>query len=150
MSYSKTTWKTGDTITAQLLNHAEDGIAANDAAIAAIPAGVQLYGPYRAINSAASLAANKSSMASLTALEDVNGATVSYPQDAAKLFICGLSSGSGHGRLLQEIVLPSKTSGKWTDGYMIVYNNSDTAASETVYVNFYSTAEFPQESSQES
>ena len=34
MSYSKTTWKTGDTITAALLNHAEDGIAANDAAIA--------------------------------------------------------------------------------------------------------------------
>lgn len=34
MSYSKTTWATGDTITAQLLNHAEDGIAANDAAIA--------------------------------------------------------------------------------------------------------------------
>ena len=30
MAYSKTTWETGDTITAALLNHAEDGIEAND------------------------------------------------------------------------------------------------------------------------
>lgn len=42
MSYSKTTWKTGDTITAQLLNHAEDGIAANDAAIASALTALQV------------------------------------------------------------------------------------------------------------
>lgn len=137
MSYTPTTWTNGDTITAEKLNKMEQGIAG---------AGLQLYGPYRAINPAASLAANKASMASLTTLEDMSGATVNYPQDAAKLLICGLSSGSGHGRLLQEIVLPSKTGDTWSDGYMIVYNNSDTAASEVVSVDFYSTAEFPQES----
>ena len=32
MAYSKTTWETGDVITAELLNHAEDGIAAASAA----------------------------------------------------------------------------------------------------------------------
>ena len=31
MAYSKTTWETGDVITAELLNHAEDGIAAASA-----------------------------------------------------------------------------------------------------------------------
>lgn len=30
MSYSKTTWQTGDTVTAELLNHMEDGIAAGE------------------------------------------------------------------------------------------------------------------------
>ena len=31
MAYSKTTWQTGDTVTAELLNHMEDGIASADA-----------------------------------------------------------------------------------------------------------------------
>lgn len=31
MSYSKTTWQTGDTVTAELLNHMEDGISSADA-----------------------------------------------------------------------------------------------------------------------
>ena len=44
MSYSKTTWKTGDTITAQLLNHAEDGIAANDAAITGLSQFLVVHG----------------------------------------------------------------------------------------------------------
>ena len=35
MAYSKTTWETGDVITAELLNHAEDGIAA--ASVAELP-----------------------------------------------------------------------------------------------------------------
>lgn len=30
MSYTKTTWQTGDTVTAELLNHMEDGIAAGE------------------------------------------------------------------------------------------------------------------------
>lgn len=34
MSYTKTTWSNGDTITAEKLNHAEDGIYAADAAAA--------------------------------------------------------------------------------------------------------------------
>lgn len=34
MAYSKTTWVNGDTITAEKLNNIEDGIAANDTAIA--------------------------------------------------------------------------------------------------------------------
>ena len=34
MSYTKTTWATGDVITAEKLNNAEDGIAANDTALA--------------------------------------------------------------------------------------------------------------------
>ena len=31
MSYVKTTWQTGDTVTAEKLNHAEQGIADNSA-----------------------------------------------------------------------------------------------------------------------
>lgn len=41
MAYTKTDWKTGDLITADKLNNAEAGIAANEAAIGEIPAGVQ-------------------------------------------------------------------------------------------------------------
>ncbi len=33
MSYSKTTWQTGDTVTAELLNHMEDGISDADAKV---------------------------------------------------------------------------------------------------------------------
>ena len=33
MAYSPTNWQTGDTITATLLNHAEQGISDNDTAI---------------------------------------------------------------------------------------------------------------------
>lgn len=36
MAYNKTTWETGDTITAQKLNNAENGIEANDTAISGI------------------------------------------------------------------------------------------------------------------
>ena len=36
MAYSKTTWATGDVITAAKLNNIEDGVAANDTAIAGL------------------------------------------------------------------------------------------------------------------
>ena len=39
MSYTKTTWQTGDTITAEKLNNIEGGIKANETAISQIDAG---------------------------------------------------------------------------------------------------------------
>lgn len=138
MAYTPTVWATGDIITAEKLNKMEQGIAG---------AGLQLYGPYFAANSAASLAANDATAVTLSTLEDNNGATVNYPEDStAKLLMCGLSSGSADGMLLQEVTLPYYSNGSWKDGSMLVYNNTASAASEYVYVKFYSTVEFPQES----
>lgn len=147
MSYSKTTWATGDTITAQLLNHAEDGIAANDAAIAAIPAGVQLYGPYKASNSSATAQANKITYLELATVEDLNGATVSYPQDTtAKLFPTGFSTGNIAGVIPQEMSVPYISDNAWAPAYFYALNTTGSDIASNAYILFYSTAEFPLES----
>ena len=146
MSYSKTTWKTGDTITAQLLNHAEDGIAANDAAIAAIPAGVQLYGPYLASNSDVEVTAGSNTFAELETLEDVNGITVNYPTDkTAKLFLAYFTAALS-GFAVQAVYPPYVTNNAWSPAAAQIANYGDMTGAGTVTVAFYSTVEFPQES----
>lgn len=148
MSYSKTTWKTGDTITAQLLNHAEDGIAANDAAIAAIPAGLQLYGPYYAMGGQQSVASGAQASFDLTALEDENGATVNYPSSEAFLIIQAVQVGFGSDSIpaaIKQFQMPYYMGG-WQDGTIYMDNTTDSAANAQGMITFYSTVEFPQES----
>ena len=146
MSYSKTTWKTGDTITAQLLNHAEDGIAANDAAIAAIPAGVQLYGPYYA-NGSASAAAGQQKIISCSTLEDANGISVTPPATDAKLLLTFLNSGIGGEAkgLFVSVKLPTYEEG-WIPANVQIVNLEEEAKTFEPRIGFYSTVEFPQES----
>lgn len=149
MSYSKTTWETGDTITAQLLNHAEDGIAANDAAIAAIPEGLQLYGPYYASASDPdAISAGQYGTVTCETLEDLNGVTVTYPESAAILLLYFLSTGTNATTkaLLGEVDLPVYNDGTWSDALVTVINLEDSAKKIYPNIGFYSTVEFPAES----
>ena len=148
MSYSKTTWKTGDTITAQLLNHAEDGIAANDAAIAAIPEGVQLYGPYYAsASNPEAIDAGSQGFVTLDTLEDVNGITVTYPATSATLLLEFVSTGARNDTkvLLAATGLPSYNGDSWSDCTVTVVNIDQSAKKIYPSIGFYSTVEFPQE-----
>lgn len=148
MSYSKTTWKTGDTITAQLLNHAEDGIAANDAAIAALPESLQLYGPYYIIsNSDLTVAAGSTSSAFLDKPYDNNTyAALDFPEEAGICFLVGYSLG---GTVLPfKVSAPAYNEGdsEWNGATVNVANTGTsqiTLESGSLSVTFYSTAEFP-------
>lgn len=148
MSYSKTTWKTGDTITAQLLNHAEDGIAANDAAIAALPEGLQLYGPYTAVGSGTVTPAGVENVY-CESMEDVNGISVTFPEASADAKTLVLSVRMTE-LLLQGFEGPLVYMGdsglEWGAGCVVVYNSDDTTTgSVTCTMTFYSNVEFPQE-----
>lgn len=147
MSYSKTAWKTGDTITAQLLNHAEDGIAANDAAIAAIPAGLQLYGPYNA-HAAADISANSGEDINLTNIEDINGVSVTLPDDdAVILFTSARITAAFFGTMLVVQGMEAPVKGvSWAPAHIVVVNGTDSAQAVTASMTLYSTVEFPQES----
>lgn len=147
MSYSKTTWATGDKITAQLLNHAEDGIAANDAAIAAIPAGVQLYGPYNAF-ATGSISANSGVDINLTNIEDINGVSVTLPDGNADILIASAQiTAAFFGTMLvvQGFEAPVKQE-SWVPAHIVVVNGTDSTQTVTASMKLYSTVEFPQES----
>ena len=147
MSYSKTTWETGDTITAQLLNHAEDGIAANDAAIAALPEGLQLYGPYFARNSDATVEAGKAAAIELETLEDINGISVTYPQSTDAIIIpYNFSASSVANCVVQDMYPPYVAQGTWGAATLIVFNTGALDSIGTATIGFYSTVEFPQDS----
>lgn len=148
MSYSKTTWKTGDTITAQLLNHAEDGIAANDAAIAALPAGLQLYGPYVA-HATATVSAGATGELTCESMEDFNGSSVTFPDAAtdADVFVISVTVTTALLTGFSGPILVSGGSGpEWQSGIINVYNNGESSSSVYANMLFYSTVEFPQES----
>lgn len=144
MSYSKTTWKTGDTITAQLLNHAEDGIAANDAAIAAIPTGVQLYGPYTASGTATIVAgAGETDVVALQNMEDVNGITVDFPDDTDALILLSYYTSGAQTCAVQGAGGPYVYDGSWEPASVTLMNTASSESSGRVAVAFYSTVEFP-------
>lgn len=148
MSYSKTTWKTGDTITAQLLNHAEDGIAANDAAIAAIPAGLQLYGPYYGF-ATATVTAGNTEYIDLDNYEILNGSTVTFPNpnDGGETFVSSVVTSGGAVTGFSAPMIQEGLSGKeWNAAQINVYNDSSESGSYEVSMLFYSTVEFPMES----
>lgn len=146
MSYSKTTWKTGDTITAQLLNHAEDGIAANDAAIAAIPAGLQLYGPYFA-NGSATVQAGDVESVTCNTMEDVNGDGVTFPDVASGAITFAASAGADDlimaGYTVPSIGIDQNLDPTWYPGSMSVYNSTAESVETECSIKFYSTVEFP-------
>lgn len=151
MSYSKTTWKTGDTITAQLLNHAEDGIAANDAAIAAIPEGLQLYGPYTAYhNTSENVESKNSKYIECENLEDVNGITVTYPDVTSACIILPVAVDASSLPIVEfsaPAIYANEGVNEWRDGTITVYNpDSETLRVASCSIVFYSTVEFPQES----
>lgn len=147
MSYSKTTWKTGDTITAQLLNHAEDGIAANDEAIAAIPAGLQLYGPYYATGTG-TVTANGEENVNCNSIEDVNGISVTLPEPSENaLTLVTTARISGSNLIVQGFTAPYVYTGQsglvWAYGAIAVSNPQESEASVTCDMAFYSNVELP-------
>lgn len=147
MSYSKTTWKTGDTITAQLLNHAEDGIAANDAAIAAIPAGVQLYGPYYASGDK-TISANSKDDIALTTMEDINGISVIPPSGNAVVLFAQASaeaSAASTAALMMTNIEAPVFEEEWIPAHITVLNGTDSEKAVRAAMTLYSTVEFPQE-----
>lgn len=151
MSYSKTTWKTGDTITAALLNHAEDGIAANDAAIAAIPEGMQLYGPYYATSSQnAAISAGERQDISCDTIYDMSDTEMSLPSVEAIMLAIGATTGGGDA-LLDGYSAPYYATNEWVDAYIGASNVSDssvTVEADTPNVTFYSTVELQPASDQ--
>lgn len=147
MSYSKTTWETGDTITAQLLNHAEDGIAANDAAIAAIPAGLQLYGPYLATGQVSSVAAGLYAAISCSEIVDAENNSVDYPDTFGAMLLAGFAlmddQNAPENLIVGSVYTPSKESDTVSPAQIGVTNNRSDAATIIGYVQFYSTVQFP-------
>lgn len=148
MAYTPTEWATGDVITAQKLNKAENAIAANDAAIAAIPAGLQLYGPYTAVGSGTVTPAGVENVY-CESMEDVNGISVTFPEVSAdaKTFVLSVRMTE---LLLQGFEGPTVYMGdsglEWGAGCVAVLNPDDTTTgSVTCTMTFYSNIEFPQE-----
>lgn len=145
MSYSKTTWKTGDTITAQLLNHAEDGIAANDAAIAAIPAGLQLYGPYYANAGDTTIASGQIGNVPLSDITDGSGAYYDFdsvPTDTV-IIVSGYYASLPVTALYGPFYDPegASTADGWRYGQLTEYNYSQTSMSigSSDNLTFYAT-----------
>lgn len=149
MSYTPTQWATGDTITAEKLNKAENGIAANDAAIAAIPAGLQLYGPYYASASNPSAAsAGQQKIVPCNTLEDANGITVTYPATDAALLLAFLNTGIGGlaKGMFVSVKLPTYDDDSWVAANVQILNTEAESMTYDPRIGFYSTVEFPQAS----
>lgn len=137
MAYNPTVWATGDIITAEKLNKMEGGIAG---------AGLQLYGPYVAINSDATVQAGKDAYVEMKTLEDVNGISVTYPQSTDAIIIPYYFSASSIAKcVVREMYPPYESNGSWGDAALMLFNVGNADSTGSVRLAFYSTVEFPQD-----
>lgn len=147
MAYTPTEWKKGDTITAALLNHAEEGIAANDTAISSLPEGFQLYGPYYATNELSyTVAAGSSETVECNLLADASAALSTPEGTTAKTFIVSIGSATELPIVGFNPLMYSTEDSQWGYPSIIFMNEGDASASisaQSVFVTFYSDTELP-------
>ena len=138
MAYNPTEWATGDIITAEKLNKMETGIA---------DAGLQLYGPYYAY-ATGSISANSGEDINLTNINDINGASVTLPDENAVILNTGVSITAalfGTMLVVQGWEVPVKET-NWSPAHIVVVNGTESTQTVTASMTLYSTVEFPQES----